>query len=231
MSYTAILAIDMDRLLLASAVTLKEAREVLVYFGIQKKSETQNILPTTVTELRKMIGTQIELAVGRKEFVCDVLDDQKFMFIHNSQATYDFSLAEVELKDIFCWARGKNIFIPDHIYSKFFPTSIDSALDPIEVSVEKESYESLSGSDKSNLERLKRESSKWEEAIVAAVKASWNYSQLEEGEIITRAVFERYIYSEGHKTLPTTTIDKIWKALPERIKSRGGRPKGAKDAH
>jgi hypothetical protein len=80
----------------------------------------------------------------------------------------------------------------------------------------------LSAEDARELGQLREEKKKWDSSIVAAVQAGVHFANLDR-EII-RDELKDFIYKTD-KTIPNTTIDKIWKALPDKYKKGAGRPK------
>jgi hypothetical protein len=69
---------------------------------------------------------------------------------------------------------------------------------------------------------LREEKKKWDSSIVAAVQAGVHFANLDR-EII-RDELQDFI-NRMDKNVPNTTIDKIWKALPDKYKKGPGRPK------
>nr|BDD46989.1 hypothetical protein 7 [Desulfobacteraceae bacterium] len=79
--------------------------------------------------------------------------------------------------------------------------------------------------DAQELGRLKREKSGWDDSIKAAVKIGIFCNQLSTKNIeITKNKLTDEIYKLGYKDLPKTTIEKIWKAIPEKYRKKAGRP-------
>jgi len=80
----------------------------------------------------------------------------------------------------------------------------------------------LSAQEARELGGLREEKKKWDSSIVAAVQVGVNFANL--GRQIIRDELKDFIYKTD-KTMPNTTIDKIWKALPDKYKKGSGRPK------
>ena len=79
--------------------------------------------------------------------------------------------------------------------------------------------------DARELGRLRREKFKWDDSIKASVHIGiFCNESLEKGVKITKRKLEDKIFKLGFKDLPNTTIEKIWKALPEKYKKKAGRP-------
>ena len=90
----------------------------------------------------------------------------------------------------------------------------------------------LPKNDARELGRLRQEKSKWDNSIKAAVLIGIFCDQLStEGIKITKAKLQDEIHKIGFKDLPKTTIEKIWKALPEQHRKKAGRPPKEKDSN
>jgi hypothetical protein len=72
------------------------------------------------------------------------------------------------------------------------------------------------------LGRLRREKEKWNSSIDVAVKIGIFCHQ--QNRVFNRHEIEDEVFRIV-KNLPGTTFEKIWKAIPEQYKSKGGRPK------
>jgi hypothetical protein len=80
----------------------------------------------------------------------------------------------------------------------------------------------LNAKDKRELGQLRRQKEKWDASINVAVKIGV-YCQ-EQNRILNRhEIWDQVIHID--KNLPDTTIEKIWKAIPEQFRSKGGHPK------
>ena len=71
------------------------------------------------------------------------------------------------------------------------------------------------------LGQLRREKEKWDASINVAVKIGV-YCHEQNKELTRKEIWEYVIHID--KNLPDTTIEKIWKAIPEQFRSKGGRP-------
>ncbi len=80
----------------------------------------------------------------------------------------------------------------------------------------------LSAKEKRELGRLQREKAKWDKSIEAAVHVGLFCAG--QDDQVTRAQLVDEIYKID-PTLPKTTIDKIWKAIPEQYRKGAGAPK------
>ena len=80
----------------------------------------------------------------------------------------------------------------------------------------------LAAQEARELGELRKEKAKWDSSIAAAVQAGVHFANLDR-EII-RDELKDFIYKTD-KTIPNTTIDKIWKALPDKYKKGAGRPR------
>lgn len=79
----------------------------------------------------------------------------------------------------------------------------------------------MDAKERRELGQLRREKEKWNSSIEAAVKIGM-YCQ-EQDRVLTRAeVEDQMLKIDG--TLPHTAFEIIWKAIPEKYKSKGGRP-------
>jgi hypothetical protein len=75
------------------------------------------------------------------------------------------------------------------------------------------------------LGRLRNEKSKWDNSVEAAVHIGIYCKELDKkGHKITRSMLIDEINVIGFKDLPTTTIEKIWKAIPQKFRKKAGRP-------
>ena len=72
------------------------------------------------------------------------------------------------------------------------------------------------------LGRLRDEKHKWDSSVSAAVKIGIYCANL--GRPVVRKEVEDEVF-KLHPQLPNTTIDKMWKALPEKYRKGAGRPK------
>lgn len=81
---------------------------------------------------------------------------------------------------------------------------------------------SLSAKEQRELGRLQREKAKWDKSLEAAVHIGTFYAQLDHQ--ITRKELADEIYKID-PNLPNTTIDKIWKSIPEQHRKGAGAPK------
>jgi hypothetical protein len=78
--------------------------------------------------------------------------------------------------------------------------------------------------DARELGRLRTEKSKWDDSIKASVRIGIFCGELlEKGIEIKRDELKDKIHELGLK-LPNTTIDKIWKAIPEKYRKKAGAP-------
>jgi hypothetical protein len=71
------------------------------------------------------------------------------------------------------------------------------------------------------LGQLRAEKSKWDASIRAAVETGIHCASLK--NVITRDQLTDFVIKI--ESLPDTTIDKIWQALPDKYKKKAGRPK------
>ncbi len=83
----------------------------------------------------------------------------------------------------------------------------------------------LNAKDKRELGQLKREKEKWDSSIDVAVKIGM-FCQ-EQDRILNYPEIHDRVYGID-KSLPDSTIKKIWKSIPKKYKSKGGRPKKEK---
>ena len=105
------------------------------------------------------------------------------------------------------------------------PTSIifiKSDIEKFESKHPEISQTTLGANDARELGRLKREKIKWDDSIAAAVNIGFFCSKLDHP--IKRDELKDKIYFNGYKDPPDTTIEKIWKAIPETLKKKAGRP-------
>jgi hypothetical protein len=84
------------------------------------------------------------------------------------------------------------------------------------------SKSSLSPEEARELGRLRREKDKWDSSVEAAVTMALFCRDL--GHPITKAQLQDEIYKID-SDLPMSTIEMIWKALPEDLKQGAGRPR------
>jgi hypothetical protein len=90
-----------------------------------------------------------------------------------------------------------------------------------------ETSDPLEAAEKKELGTLRREKEKWNESIGAAVAAGVFCAKRDKP--VTHNELERELINNRKYNLPTTTLDKIWKALPGEYRSRGGRRAGDAD--
>ncbi len=76
--------------------------------------------------------------------------------------------------------------------------------------------------DKRELGQLRREKEKWNSSIDVAVKIGIFCQQ--ENRVLNRHEIQDEVLRID-KNLPHTTFERIWKAIPQQYKSKGGRPK------
>ena len=82
---------------------------------------------------------------------------------------------------------------------------------------------SYSDKDARLLGQLKREKEKWSLSLEAAIKIGLYLSTIN-NEITRNDLFAK-LDKDGFSDLPDTTIEKIWKAIPNNYKKSAGRPK------
>lgn len=80
----------------------------------------------------------------------------------------------------------------------------------------------MDAKDKRKLGQLRREKEKWNSSIDVAVKIGIFCQQ--ENRVFNRHEIEDEVFRID-KNLPHTTFERIWKAIPQQYKSKGGRPK------
>lgn len=119
-----------------------------------------------------------------------------------------------------------NSFDPDTLLRCQFKLSDVYALEENHRELFGEEQAQLSGKESQELGRLKREKSKWDESIEASVQIGlYCKEQSEKGSKITRDMLVDKIVELGFGDLPNTTIEKIWKAIPEKYRKQVGRPR------
>ncbi len=90
---------------------------------------------------------------------------------------------------------------------------------------ESDNNETLEANQKQELGRLRTEKSKWDDSVEISVEVGLFCSELEKNkQKITRDMLTDFIAQKGYGDLPKTTIDKIWKAIPEKYRKKAGRP-------
>ncbi len=82
---------------------------------------------------------------------------------------------------------------------------------------------SLTSEEAIELGRLRTEKTKWNDSIVAAVKAALFCSR--QGRPVTRKQLHDELYRLKLDLIPNTTFDRIWKAIPQDLRHLGGAPK------
>jgi hypothetical protein len=95
-----------------------------------------------------------------------------------------------------------------------------------QVNIECESCDPLSGRERQELGRLRREKEKWDDSIRAAVVAT-QYCVLRGFSVTRRETWEELGRHKLAK-IPDTVFEKIWKAIPQEYRHAGGRPLRAK---
>ena len=68
-------------------------------------------------------------------------------------------------------------------------------------------------------------------SLEAAIVSANYFAEHDKSQLIIKDNLKDHLHKQGFITLPDTTIDRIWKRLPKEQRSKGGRPKGAKDTH
>ena len=84
----------------------------------------------------------------------------------------------------------------------------------------------LTGGERKELGQLKREKEKWDDSIRATVVAT-QYC-VSQGRPVTRDETWNELRNHRLGEIPGTTFEKIWKAIPQKCRHAGGRPKKAK---
>ena len=85
--------------------------------------------------------------------------------------------------------------------------------------------DTLTPKEAQELGRLRREKSKWDDSIEAALQIGLFCNELsKQDEKITRDMLSQKLFDLKFKDLPNTTIEKIWKAIPEKFRKKAGRP-------
>jgi hypothetical protein len=85
----------------------------------------------------------------------------------------------------------------------------------------------LQNKESQELGRLRREIERWHISIDTAVKSTLHFSKSKTP--VKRDELKDFIYRECNNKVTDTAIEKIWKALPERLKKNAGRPKKEKN--
>jgi hypothetical protein len=80
----------------------------------------------------------------------------------------------------------------------------------------------LTAQEARELGELRKEKAKWNSSIAVAVQAGIHFANF--GRQIIRDELQDFI-NKMDKNIPNTTIDKIWKAVPDKYKKGPGRPK------
>ena len=89
--------------------------------------------------------------------------------------------------------------------------------------IQESERKSLTGKEARELGQLRKEKLKWDDSIVAAVKAGLFCSS--QGRSITKKELDTELYQQKLGQIHKTTFDRIWKAIPQELRSLGGRPK------
>lgn len=84
----------------------------------------------------------------------------------------------------------------------------------------------LSTKESRELGQLRREKEKWDLSIEASIYACLFCSNQEIP--VTRKQLWDELEKGGFGSIPDSTFEKIWKAIPSQFRNRGGRPKGSK---
>jgi len=105
----------------------------------------------------------------------------------------------------------------------FRPSDIESCEEEHDLLPLYEQDESkLSANDAKELGKLREEKFKWDSSIVAAVQVGTFCASF--GRPVVRREVDEVIMKIDAK-IPNTTMDKIWKALPNKYKKGAGRPR------
>lgn len=85
--------------------------------------------------------------------------------------------------------------------------------------------DTLTPKEAQELGRLRREKSKWDDSIKASLHIGLFCNELsKQDKKITRDMLSQKLFDLKFKDLPNTTIEKIWKAIPEKYRKKAGRP-------
>ncbi len=150
----------------------------------------------------------------------DVLEFESKYFANNKRAAVDSAQTYEEntIKGILKQIIGvSEELLCEHCVAKLFAKKALIVLKQSGL-LKKESQE---------LGRLRREIERWNISIDAAVKSALHFSKSKAP--VKRDELKDFIYRECNKKVTDTAIDKIWKALPERLKKNAGRPKKEKN--
>jgi hypothetical protein len=248
------LAVDLNFYRTAKIVKLSEIQKLFTYFNLSKASKEGVVYPETIENQKLYVNRLLYRGVFEKELVFE--EEGPAFDVINENNVCNFSFISVKMEDVISWGRQVGIAIPDDFLHDNSHVTVNmpesnwrlnehlenknEQLEPID----RDDSESdlshlapadlteLSGKDRRRLRSLETEKQKWDLSIMAAVAAGMYAAEMVKGEkIITRPNFENFLSSKNYGRLPSSSTGKIWDALPQEIKSKGGRPKGCKDVH
>jgi hypothetical protein len=194
-------------------------------------------MPTKITE-KWFTGEEVMDAYGLRQFELMELVSKKRLtaFDYRSRGPY---LNKEQIEDIeqvgslSGFRSYHEVYDHSEIYDDlpnclFLKAHVESLANELgwskkQVNNERESCGPLSGKEKQELGRLQREKEKWDDSIRAAVVAGLFCAGLKGQRIIRDQLWEA-LRQEGLDSIPDTTFDKIWKAVPEKFRHPGGRP-------
>lgn len=204
--------------------TLEEGLQVLAYFKCQEEVATKDHFPGKFeSEWQRFFSFALADYRGALPLLADFeITTPRGQVVPNSCACRVEPVAFLE------WARIVGGKVPDEFLAAVTSAKEMRAKLTSEAKSNNKAEDvvgcDLTAKERRRLGQLEREKEKWDIAIQAAVDLSIYCLNLREGTEITRAIVEDFLHKKKY-SLPSTTVEKLWKALPGDFKSKGGRPK------
>jgi hypothetical protein len=215
---------------------MEKFREIAAFLKRTDRKLFSNYLRTELNMLNR--SKEMFVKIDHNDY-SDILfsqDQIKYFFMPSRSPSISASKKKLVLQSIFYLFTDIEHFEKKHGKPKvqmepdFDETITNHQRKEFEMITENTQRDKLSANDARELGRLKNEKRKWDDSISAAVKIGISCQKLQlEGHEITRANLTDEIFKLGYKKLPDTTIDKIWKAIPESYRKKAGRPSKEKE--
>ena len=139
-----------------------------------------------------------------------------------------YTLAKILEDGLPCYDQNNQMFIwedgTDKIIAKYKLSDVEKYEEEHPHLFESDN-QGLNAKEKRELGQLRREKEKWDASLNVALKIGI-FCRDQNKELTRKKVWDK-VY-EIDKSLPDTTIEKIWTSIPEKYRSKGGRPKKEK---
>ena len=148
----------------------------------------------------------------------DIDFNELIEFIERGLPAYDHDLGKIEIDLV------EHIYPGRQEYYRFEPSDIEQFETENEWLVKGKTAISseLTGEERRELGQLRTEKKKWDASIIASVKIGLFVS--EQTGPLKRDDVKNELYKID-SSLPDTTFEMIWKAIPDKYRHKGGRPR------